>query len=143
MAGFPSAKNGKARAEKAKSPRPGIPFDEKIVAELIVKETGNVSRVADRLGTSRSAIRNFIKSKTDLQSLLAEQRERQLDELEKSVFDRAIDECDTTLQLFLLKTQGRSRGYDQDDARKLAGDLASAAFEFVVNRSKNPAEPTQ
>jgi hypothetical protein len=143
MAGFPSAKKGDRRADKAKSPKPGLPFDKDIIADLIKAETGNVSRVADRIGTSRGAMRNFIDRHPELQQLLKDQRERQIDELERSVFDRAIDEKDTTLQLFLLKTQGRHRGYDQDDAKKLAGDIASAAFEFVVNRSKNPAEPSQ
>ena len=39
----------------------------------------------------------------------------------------------------MLKTQGRSRGYDQD-MRDNAQDIARAAFDFVMNRSKNPAE---
>jgi hypothetical protein len=73
---------------------------------------------------------------------LKDARERQLDTLEQSCFDRAIETNDTTLQLFLLKTQGKSRGYEQSEAQNTAKDIATAAFDFIVNKSKNPAEPT-
>lgn len=140
MAGFPSAKKGNARAAKAKRPRPGMPFDKKIVEKLILQEQGNVSRVADALGSSRGAVRNYIDRHPDLQDVVSQCRERQLDELEKSVFDRALDSNDTTLQLFILKTQGRKRGWDQDEAKNTAKDIATAAFDFILNKSKNPAE---
>ena len=52
------------------------------------------------------------------------------------MFDRAIESQDTTLQLFLLKTQGKSRGYDQDEAKNAAKDIATAAFDFIVSKSK-------
>jgi len=120
-----------------------MPLDKEVIAKLIVEQTGNLSRVADRIGSSRGAIRNFVDRHPDLQDLLKQQRERQLDELEKSVFERAIDEKDTTLQLFLLKTQGKSRGYEQSEAQNAAKDIATAAFDFIVNKSKNPAENTR
>ena len=138
MAGFPKGKN--QRAEIAKRPKPNIPFDKNVVAELIAKHTGNVSRVADALGASRGGVRGFIDNHEDLIQLVKQQRERQLDELEKSVFDRAIESNDTTLQLFLLKTQGKSRGYEQSEAQNTAKDIATAAFDFIINKSKNPAE---
>lgn len=138
MAGFP--KGNQRRAEKARRPKLGIPLDKKVIEQLIVTHTGNVSRVADAIGASRGGVRNFIDGHPDLVDLLKQQRERQLDELERSVFDRAIDTNDTTLQLFLLKTQGKSRGYEQSEAQNAAKDIATAAFDFIVNKSKNPAE---
>lgn len=134
MAGFPSTAKGNRRADKCKRPRPGIPLDQKLVAKLIIEHTGNVSRVADSIGTERGVIRRLIDRNPDLQELLKQQRERQLDQLEQSCFDRAIQTNDTTLQLFLLKTQGRSRGYDQDEARNAAKDVANAAFEFILSK---------
>ena len=53
---------------------------------------------------------------------------------------RAIESNDTGLQCFILKTQGRSRGYDQDEMKNCAKDIATAAFDFIINKSKNPAE---
>ena len=92
------------------------------------------------MGTCRGVVRNMIDRHPDLQALLKQQRERQLDQLEKAVFERAIESNDTTLQLFLLKTQGKTRGYEQSEAQNTAKDIATAAFDFIVNKSKNPAE---
>jgi len=133
MAGFPKGKD--KLGEKAKRPMPGIPLDINVIASLIVKHTGNVSRVADTMGTCRGAVRSVIDKHPHLQDLLKQQRERQLDELEKSVFDRALEERDTTLQLFILKTQGRHRGWDQSEAQNAAKDIATAAFDYILNKS--------
>lgn len=138
MAGFPSKAKGNLKAEKAKRPKPGMPFDKNLIEQLIIKQTGNLTRVADSIGSSRGAIRNFIARHPDLQDLLRDQRDRQLDELEQSVFDRAIETNDTTLQLFLLKTQGKSRGYDQDEAKNAAKDIATAAFDFIISKQSKP-----
>lgn len=142
MAGFPSKAKGNARGETAKHPRPGIPLDKKTMLELIAKEHGNLSRVADIMGTTRYTLRDRCDKDPELLQALKDARERQLDQLEKSCFDRAIETNDTTLQLFLLKTQGKTRGYEQSEAQNTAKDIATAAFDFIVNKSKNPAEPT-
>lgn len=139
MAGFP--KGPTRRGETAKRPKPGIPFDKDQVASLINKYVGNVSMVADALGAARGSIRGFIDRHPDLVDLLKQTRERQLDQLEKAVFERAVESNDTTLQLFLLKTQGKSRGYEQSEAQNTAKDIATAAFDYILNKSKNPAEP--
>ncbi len=136
--GFP--KGNKRLGDKAKRPQPGVPIDPNLVAQLITDNKGNLARVADQLGSTRGSIRNVINRSETLKQLLIDCRERQLDELEQSCFDRAIDEKDTTLQLFLLKTQGKSRGYEQSEAQNAAKDIATAAFDFIVNKSKNPAE---
>ncbi len=140
MAGFPSLAKGNKIGEKAKRPHPGVPLNKDIIAQLIIQHTGNLSRVADSLGSCRGVIRRIVDKEPELQDLLKQQRERQLDQLEQSCFDRAIETNDTTLQLFLLKTQGKSRGYEQSEAQNTAKDIATAAFDFIVNKSKNPAE---
>ena len=142
MAGFPSVKKGNKIGEISKRPHAGVPFDKKTISDLITKCQGNLSRVADAIGSNRHSIRRFIDNDSELQHLLKDCRERQLDALEDSVFDRAIESNDTTLQLFLLKTQGKARGYEQSEAQNAAKDIATAAFDFIVNKSKNPAEPS-
>jgi hypothetical protein len=139
---FPSSK-GTALGNKAKSPRAGIALRKDQIAPLITKTNGNLSRIADSLGSNRNSIRNFIDRDPELKQLLADSRERLIDELEDSVFQRAVDSNDTTLQLFVLKTQGRHRGWEQDEAKNSAKDIATAAFDFILNKSKNPAEPNQ
>lgn len=136
MAGFPSTLKGNKLGEKAKRAKPGIPLDKKIIEELIVQEHGNLSRVADRMGTTRLAVRNVINADTNLTELLEEQRERKIDRLEESVWLRAEESNDTGLQAFILKTQARHRGWDQSEASQTAKDIASAAFQFIMDKSK-------
>lgn len=142
MAGFPSKAKGNILGEKAKQPRPGVPLDKKVIAELIVKSSGNLSRVADAMGSTRTTLRRIVDADEELKQLLKDCRERQIDELEESVFQRAVASNDTTLQLFVLKTQAKHRGWEQSEAQNAAKDIATAAFDFIVNKSKNPAEPT-
>lgn len=143
MAGFPSVKKGNKLGCKAKQPKAGVALDKTIapakVKQLLIQEQGNISRVADIIGTCRGTLRRMIDNYPDLLDTLKQCRERQLDQLEKSCFDRAMESNDTTLQLFLLKTQGKSRGYDQNEAQNTAKDIATAAFDFIVSKSKTSA----
>lgn len=142
MAGFPHVSKGNKLGEKAKHPKPGMPFDKQMIHDQIKRYEGNLSRVADSIGSSRGAVRNFVDKHEDLKQVLKDCRERQIDDLEDSVFQRAKDSNDTTLQLFVLKTQGKHRGWEQSEAQNAAKDIATAAFDFIVNKSKNPAEPS-
>lgn len=136
MSGFPSKSKGNKVGEIARNPRPGIALDKQLLLKYITQEHGNLSRVADIIGTNRHTVRRRCDDDQDLLQCLKDARERQLDQLEQSCFDRAIETQDTTLQLFLLKTQGRSRGYDQDEAKNAAKDIATAAFDFIVSKQK-------
>jgi len=141
VAGFPSVAKGNKLGEKAKRPHAGVPLDENVIAELITKCHGNLSRVADTIGSARGCIRRVIDKHPYMQELLKQARERQLDQLEQCVFDRAMESNDTTLQLFLLKTQGKSRGYDQSEAQHAAKDIATAAFDYILGKA-NQSKPT-
>jgi hypothetical protein len=136
MAGFPSVKKGNKIGEKAKRPKPGIPLDKTKLIELITKHHGNLSRVADALGTTRQAVRKRCENDSELGHCLKEARERIIDELEQSCWDDAIKNRDTALRCFLLKTQAKHRGYDQDEAKNAAKDIATAAFDFIVSKQK-------
>lgn len=140
MAGFPSTKKGNKIGVKAKQPRPGVPLDKNTILDLIRKTNGNISRVADMMGSDRGCIRRRIDSDSELQDALKQARERQIDQLEEAVFERAQDSNDTTLQLFILKTQGRHRGWDQSEAQNAAKDIATAAFDFIINKSKEQSK---
>jgi hypothetical protein len=137
MAGFPSVKKGNRIGEKAKQPHPGVPLDKNTILELIAKHGGNLSRVADAMGSNRYVIRRRCDADKELGEALEIARERQIDELEESVWDRAKKSNDTTLQLFLLKTQAKHRGYDQDEAKNAAKDIATAAFDFIISKQGN------
>ena len=139
MCAYPVTK-GTSRGNKAKQPILGVPLYKTLTVDtvkaLLIKEHGNISRCADIVGTCRGTLRRYIDSNPELQDTLRQCRERQLDQLEQSCFDRAIETNDTTLQLFLLKTQGKSRGYDQNEAQNAAKDIATAAFDFIISKQK-------
>ena len=124
---------------EAKRPKPGIPLCKETILTLIKAHNGNISRVADQMGTTRHAIRNRCDLDPELGKALSDARERLLDDLEEHSWHRA-QKGDTTLSIFLLKTIGKGRGYEQDSAQQHAQDIAKAAFDFVLNKSKNPAE---
>lgn len=134
MAGFPSVKKGNKLGQKATQPRPGVPLDKKVIAELIIKAHGNLSRVADAMGSTRTSLRRVIEKDQELGDLLEESRERRIDLLEESCWEDAVKSKDTALRCFLLKTQARHRGYDQDEAKNAAKDIATAAFDFIISK---------
>jgi hypothetical protein len=138
MAGFPSTAKGNKRGEKAKQPHPGVPLDKNMLLELIAKHHGNLSRVADACGSHRHVIRRRCEADKDLGEALENARERMIDELEKSCWEDAIETRDTALRCFLLKTQAKHRGYDQDEAKNAAKDIATAAFDFIISKQSKP-----
>lgn len=143
MAGFPSKAKGNQKGEKAKQPRPGIPLDKQAILDLIPRMRGNLSAIADALGTTRGTVRRRCDADTELKEALEDARERRVDDLECASLEDAITRQDATMRIFLLKTLGKNRGYEQSEAQNAAKDIATAAFDFIVNKSKNPAEPNQ
>ncbi len=139
MSGFPTQKNGRRIGEPARNPRPGIPVLKSDILPLIKHYHGNISRVAEKLGTTRHLIRRKCDADPELGLALEDARERFIDNLEQTSWDKALA-GDTLMAMFLLKTIGRQRGYDQDLNRNQVQDIAKAAFEFVINKSKSPVE---
>jgi len=137
MAGFPksTSKNPKL-GEKAKQPHPAIPLNKEIILQLIQRHRGNLSRVADSMGSTRTSVRTVIDKDEALKTALDESRARWIDDIEESVLSRAHETNDTGLQCFVLKTQGRHRGWDQDQQPDQAKAIATAAFEYVMNKTK-------
>ena len=137
---FPRTK-GTAIGEKARNPKPGVPLKKEQILPLLKYYHGNLSRVADKLGTTRGCVRRVIERDPQLAEALSDARERFVDQLEECSWHKALN-GDGLLQLFLLKTIGKSRGYDQDPSKNAAQDIAKAAFDFVINKTKNPADPS-
>ena len=140
MAGFPSKSKGKRSGEPAKRPLPGVPLNKNVILELINSLRGNISKIADTLGSCRQSVRRVIDNDEVLKEALSAARERWLDDIEESVLARAHESNDTALQCFVLKTQGRHRGWEQDETKNTAKDIATAAFDFIVSKSKEQSK---
>lgn len=137
MAGFPK----QTKATKARDPQPGIKVDREAMIKALLAHKGNVSQAAHYLGCTRLTIHRAIESDALVKEAREQARESFLDELEDSAEYEAINNPNAhVLKMFLLKTRARHRGYEQDDNKQHAQDIAKAAFEFVLNKSANPAE---
>ena len=127
-------------AARATRPHQGIAYNDDMLLQLIHTHKGNVSKVADSIGATRSAVSEAIHRNPRLKQALCDERERYIDAIELSVLQRADKGTDTQLQKFVLQTQAKHRGWGDDSNKEIASTLAREAFDFVVNRSKNPAE---
>jgi len=123
---------------KSRKPSNGVKMDAKLIIEAIRKCRGNISRAADKIGICRQTLHTRINQESEIKAVVDECRERFLDDLE-DVFQNKALSGDTVSGLFLLKTIGKKRGYDQD--RDVIVESATrGVLDFIVNRSKNPAE---
>ena len=129
---------GKKKGDKALRPKPGLKLDKETIISLLLKLGGNISATADAIGCNRQAIHSWVERDPDVRQACHQARERKVDKLEETVWDRAVREKDTSLQIFLLKTIARKRGYEQNEAQNTAKDIATAAFDFIVNQAKDP-----
>ena len=80
------------------------------ITPLIEEYMGNLSLVARKLGVSRTTVYRFMESKPTLKVVLADAREKMIDNVESKLYSKALD-GDTTAMIFFLKTQGKGRGY--------------------------------
>lgn len=140
MAGFPKGKN--KRGETARDPSPGAhPVSRDDMIKALKQCNGNVSQAAERIGCTRLTIHRAIESDPLVKQARDDAREAWCDLLESTVeYDAINNPKDTALRIFLLKTRLRHRGYEQDDNKQHAQDIAKAAFDFVLNKTGNPAE---
>lgn len=131
MAGYPPER-------RAKQPQSGVKIASSLIIEALKKTRGNISRAADKLGCDRHTIHLRINKEPEIKQTLDNCRERFLDDLE-DVFQNKALSGDTVSGLFLLKTIGKKRGYDQD-RDVMAEGVTRGVLDFIANRSKNPAE---
>lgn len=80
------------------------------VPDLISEYRGNVSAIARALRMPRSSVHAKIHDDAKLKSLLADERERMLDNAEDKL-GLAVDSGEAWAVCFTLKTQGQGRGY--------------------------------
>ena len=80
------------------------------VAKLLAEFGGNVSAVARKIGVARSTVYKYVTEQPALQRVMHDARETALDHAESSLL-RAILNGEPWAVCFMLKTQGRQRGY--------------------------------
>lgn len=125
-------------ANTARKPMRGVKVDDELIIKALTKYNGNISRAADYIGCNRSTIQRRVNDDLNVKDVYESLRERDID-ITEDVFRDKILSGDTSCVLFALKTRGRKRGYDSE--RDVIVESATrGVLDFIVNRSKNPAE---
>jgi hypothetical protein len=81
------------------------------VLQDIESTRGNLAAIARAYGISRQAVQKFVANDPELTEATNEARETMLDEAENALYDEAVEKRNTAALIFLLKTQGKKRGY--------------------------------
>ena len=106
------------------------------VLPLVEKYSGNVAAIAKALHVSRGTVWNRVQSSPELQALLEDAREGMLDNAESSLY-RAVIAGEAWAVCFLLKTQGKGRGYIEKVQQEHSGDVVVRVV-YGGNRTDDP-----
>lgn len=102
------------------------------IPELIAKHRGNLSAIARAMKVTRSTLHNHVNADETLKQLLADERERMLDNAEDKL-GQAVGKGEAWAVCFTLKTQGSKRGYIEKQRHEHTGeDGGPIQQQFVV-----------
>jgi hypothetical protein len=91
------------------------------VLQDIESTRGNLAAIARAYGITRQAVQKFVSQDPELVEATNEARESKLDEAEDKLYTEAIEKGNTAALIFLLKTQGKGRGYIENVRTELTG----------------------
>jgi hypothetical protein len=92
------------------------------IAALITKRRGNISAVARNLKVARKTVYHKIKNSAYLQDVLEDSRETMLDNAEDKL-GLSVKKGEAWAICFVLKTQGKSRGYVEKQEIQHSGSI--------------------
>jgi hypothetical protein len=84
----------------------------KDIEPLVERYKGNIAAIARHFGVSRGTIYNRMAESVTLKAAMEDERQTMLDNAESALYKQAM-EGNTTALIFLLKTQGKQRGYTE------------------------------
>lgn len=119
--------------KKKSGPRGAL--DSELVAAALAELKGNVAATAARFNVARSSLAEYIGKRPTLQKICHDAREGMLDHAESSLY-RAVIAGEAWAVCFFLKTQGRSRGYDENEALREMQKEIRALREIVIANAK-------
>ncbi len=106
------------------------------IAKALWATKGLQYLAAEMLGCSPGLVCLRIKESPYLQAVVYDAREKRIDLAEKAL-SRLIEQDDTTAILFLLKTIGKKRGYEQEVQKVVdAKDYLDLAISQMKNQTK-------
>jgi Zn-dependent peptidase ImmA (M78 family) len=113
------------------------------IAELeqaIKDKRGNLAAVARQFGVSRQAVHKRVKKSARLEDAYHEAKDSMLDNAELELYEQALS-GNTSALIFLLKTQGKGRGYtERTEITGADGAPVKIAFVDVVRPDDSDAD---
>ena len=97
---------------------------------------------AERLGCTYNTVKRYVDKSPKLQRLIAHYRQRRADKAELKL-EQALDRGEPWAILFVLRTQGRDRGYvERTEVTGANGDPQRIIVEYTNNwREDSSADP--
>lgn len=86
---------------------------EQQVLDAVAKTKGMLTITARELGVTYDTVRAYMERYPSVKEAVKVAKETMLDTAELKLYNKAVVEDDTTALIFLLKTQGKSRGYTE------------------------------
>lgn len=109
-----------------KTPR----YTKEQIATALTRTKGMITLAAQSLGCDPTTVRNYIARYPDLQTVLADERERMTDVTELKLYEAIQNREGWAITLY-LKTQGKSRGYVE--RQEISGPDGKAVEVSVVD----------
>ena len=100
---------------------------------------GNISAVARAFKTNRQKIYDFMEQHPTVKRAREEARESMLDNAESALYRQALN-GDTTALIFLLKTQGYQRGYQERQHVTMDVNIRQEAERLAQEYGLDPDE---
>lgn len=114
---------------------------EEDIAKAIRDNMGLLYLAAEQVGLDGSTVTERVQKSPYLQKVVAESREKRLDVAEKNL-SRLVGQDNLGAICFILKTLGKSRGYQENSQLTVAADI-SQTFENIMKQLDKSLKPQQ
>lgn len=118
---------------------PRAQHDEPTIARALLACNGKITHAAKALGIAYATLRRAVDRSPYLQSVIDEAHESTLDAAETILEKRALADEDGGALAFLLKTQGKERGYGDELTVKVEQASARKELDRVMSRLSDSA----
>ena len=99
------------------------------IKNALIERNGFISQAAKLLQCEQTTVRNYITRYPELNDVLKDAREEMLDVAEKKLTENIMNN-DNTAIIFFLKTQGKTRGYqEKSDVEKETQNKITIVFD--------------
>ena len=131
-----NTKNKPKKRAKVNTVKNKIANNQRLFIKLHTDYLGNVSKVCQEMGISRTTFYGWYNDYEDFRNKIDENKEYILDTVE-NILLKKINEGDTTCLIFFLKTQGQRRGYIEKRQIEHSGGVQTQPTEFIFIEAKD------